>query len=157
MSIRDRCRKWDFENGGYLHFLRGSDTDNVTVKELPMTIHVQSLFGEAVQLLPGSPEHAICHPRTCIEALLGSPEFEQSLCDDIQECALEFCRSEIAAEFLIHQDRVDEYCQLVAFDADAKAHIRSIGPSVKDEELLTKALDLIRIEEARIAANAALD
>ena len=150
-------REWDFEIGGYLNFFRKSADGNLIVERDPMATMAQSLFGELVHVLPGSAEHAICHPKQCIEAILGSPEFDPSLCHEIQHSALEFCRSELVAEFFLHRDQIDEYRKLVGIDIDAREHIRSIKRSVKNEALLTKALDLIGIEEARIAANAALE
>ena len=156
MSAQHQVQEWDFEQGGYLNFFRESAEGNFIVNVDPGGTHVFSLFGEWVHVLPGSREHAVYSPNSCIEALLGSPEFDTALCDDLQKSALEFCRIEVVAEFLLHRDLIDKYSELVAIDFVAKAHIRSIKRTVKNGELLSKALDLIGMVEARTAANIAL-
>lgn len=157
MNIQDQPQEWDFEIGGYVNFFRKSATGDLSLERNPSGTMVLSLFGEWVHVVPGSPEHAICNPKQCIEALFGSPEFDSSNCDELQRSALEFCRSELVAEFYLHGNRMDEYCNLVGTDMDAKAHIRSIKRSLENEALLSKGMDFIGGEEARIAANSALE
>ncbi len=148
---------WNFVPSGYRNFMRKSGTGKWAMEMRVGGIFAKSPFGEWVHVLPGSPEHCICHPENCLKAITGSSEHDPDDIVSAQIAALRLCGPELAAEDFFQQGRIHNYLDLVETDGLARSHMFSIEWTLSNFQALATARHLMNAQECNAAAKVALE